>query len=174
MIRSSRQIWFFQSRICTEFSQRHFIVGNRRPAVSVIIIMVPAQKAHTDVKMDLWLVSACLSQTGWNTAAEHTALIIQQPDQACRTRVNWWVTFTSVWVCMLNILIFISHTDQPIPMLQLRSHSSKILLSSKSWASMEAIPNKKHKLCVHVFLIVPTQIYRILLVFYSRHYIRVA
>lgn len=61
------------------FSQRHFIVGNRRPAVSVVIIMVLAQEAHTDVKMDLWIVSACLSRTGSNTAAEHIPLLISQP-----------------------------------------------------------------------------------------------
>lgn len=48
--------------------------------VSVIIIMVLVQEA--DVKMDLWLVSACLC----HTAAERMALIIQQPDPACRTR----------------------------------------------------------------------------------------
>lgn len=42
--------------------------------VSVIIIMVLAQNA--DVKMDVWLVSACRC----HAAAECTALIIQQPD----------------------------------------------------------------------------------------------
>lgn len=52
--------------------------------------MVLAWKAHTDVKMDLWLVSACLSQTVCITAAEHIALIIQQPDQAWRTCAHWW------------------------------------------------------------------------------------
>lgn len=46
--------------------------------VSVIIIMVLAQNA--DVKMDLWLVSACLC----HTAAERRALIGQQPDPARR------------------------------------------------------------------------------------------
>lgn len=42
--------------------------------VSVIIIIVLAQNA--DVKMDVWLVSACRC----HVAAECTALIIQQPD----------------------------------------------------------------------------------------------
>ena len=95
-ITSSWQIeFFFQCRVCTEFSQRHFIAGNRRPAVSVIIIMVLAQGANSDVKMDLWLVSACLSLSDWNTAAEHKALITQQLHQSRGKKL----LMTDIYLC---------------------------------------------------------------------------
>lgn len=99
--------------------------------------MVLAQKAHTDVKMDLWLVSACLSQTDWNTAAEHKALIIQQPDQSCRTCPNWWATFTFLWACVLNI-VFLSQKStkaQVITGMPLSQASPQIISKRRPFAT---------------------------------------
>lgn len=56
-----------------------------------------------------WISGLCLPvlvRTGWNTAAEHRALIIKQPDQSCRPCAHWWVTFTSGSVCVVGICTF--------------------------------------------------------------------
>lgn len=155
MIRSSRQIRFFQSWICPEFSQRHFIVGSRGPAVSVIIIMVLAQKVHTDVKMDLWLVSACLSQKPSCRA------------HGLNNRAAWWGMqedmcrlMSDIYLCMYQSVRWIS-----VYFYQINQKTTQ----KPQLASKEAVPNVQKTNFVSMFFWCSNS--DILLVFYSRHYI---
>lgn len=53
---------------------------------SLILIMVLAQ--HADVKMDLWLVSACRRRP----AAEHTGFVIPRPPSSIQDVIPQHVT----------------------------------------------------------------------------------